>query len=246
MPQPLSIELRASGAVTAAGSGAAKDLGLVAETVPRSAARLEVEVSAFDGLERLRLVIEHAAAETGPWLELDALDIEQAGDLELAVGDTKRWLRCRWELFGEDTPSVTFWVRGEAHQVYVSPRQLKSAIRVVALEEITTPSERADACIAVSDEADGYLNGRYVLPLKKWGGDLSAMLAKMAVRYALDAAGWQPDGPDSVIKEAFAHALAWLKRLQDGKLEPPGIVDSTPETFEGGSVVMSRPRRSVL
>lgn len=247
MPQPLSIELAASAARTAAGSGAAVDLGLVASVSPRSAARLQVEVTAFAGLERLRLVVEHAASSAGPWLELADLNVEQTGDHDFTVGDSKRWLRLRWELFGEaGTPSVTFAVAGQAHQVYVSPRGLGSAIRVVALNEVTTASERADACIAVSDEADGYLNGRYTLPLKKWSGDLSSMLARMAVRYALDAAGWQPDGPDSVVKEGFAHAIAWLKRLQDGKLEPPGMVDSTPEVFEGGSVVMSRPRRSPL
>ncbi len=247
MSQPLSIELAASAARVANGSGAAIDLGLVANTVPRSAARLSVEVSAFAGLERLRLAVEHAAAIGGPWLELDALDIEQTGDLDLSVGDTKRYLRISWELVGADnSPSVTFTVLGEAHQVYVSPRQLRSAIRVIALEEITTPSARADACITVSDEADGYLGGGYTLPLLKWDNALTAKCAHMAVKYSLDACGWQPAGPDSVIKDNFDNALAWLKRLQAGNLKPPGMVDSRPELHEGGSVVVSRQRRGPI
>lgn len=248
MSQPLSIELRASSAATAAGSGAAVDLGLVASAVPRSAARLGVEVSAFTGLERLRLVVEHAAASGGPWLELDALDIEQTSDFELSVGDTKRWLRARWELVGADgSPSVTFGIAGTAHQVYVSPRDLaRYGIRAEELTAITTPSARADACISVSDEADGYLNGRYVLPLKAWDDALRGQCARMGIRYALDRCGWQPDGPDNVVEKSFDRAVAWFKRLQAGQLEPPGIVDSTPGEFEGGSVVVSRRRRSVI
>lgn len=247
MSQPLSIELALSAAQTADGSGTAVDLGLVGGVAPRSAARLTVDVTAFADLERLRLAVESAPANTGPWLELDALDVEQTGEYDLSVGDTKRWLRLRWELVGIGAaPSVTFEVLGEAHQVYVSPRGLKSAIRVVALEEITTKSARADACIAVSDEADGYLGGRYTLPMLKWDNALSAKCAHMAIKYSLDACGWQPGGPDSVIKDNFDNALRWLARLQDGKLEPPGMVDSTPGTFEGGSVVMSRSRRSVI
>ncbi len=247
MSQPLSIELAASAARVASGSGVAVDMGLVANLVPRSAARLEIAVTAFADFERLRLAVEHAAAETGPWLELDALDIQDTGDYKHSVGDTKRWLRLSWQIVGPgDAPSVTFSVAGEAHQVYVGPNGLSSAIRVVALDEVTTLSERADACITVSDEADGYLGGRYTLPMRKWDTTLKAMLARMAVKYSLDAHGWQPEGPDSVIKDNFNASIAWLKRLQDGKLEPPGMVDSTPETFEGGSVVMSRPRRSVI
>jgi phage gp36-like protein len=247
MSQPLSIELAASAARVADGSGTAVDLGLVADLVPRSAARLEIAVTAFSDVERLRLAVEHAAAEAGPWLELDFLDVTQTDDYQLSVGDSKRWLRLSWQLVGPgDTPSVTFSVAGEAHQVYLGPKDLKSAIRVVALEEITTLAARADACIAVSDEADGYLGGRYVLPMRKWDNALKAMLARMAVKYSMDACGYQPEGPDSIIKDNFNASIAWLKRLQDGKLEPPGMVDSTPETFEGGSVVVSRPRRSVL
>lgn len=248
MSQPLSIELLASATRTAAGSGTALDLGLVANTVPRSAARLDIAVTAFADLERVRLVVEHAVAAAGPWLELDALDVVQTGDLQLSVGDTKRWLRVSWEFVAIDAaPSVTFSVAGTAHQVYVGPRDLgRYGIRASELEQITTPSARADACISVSDEADGYLAGRYVLPIKAWDDGLRGQCARMAVRYALDRCGWQPGGPDSVIETSFSRAVKWLERLQKGQLEPPGIVDSTPEVFEGGSVVVSRTRRSVI
>lgn len=196
----------------------------------------------------MRLVIEHAAATSGPWLELDALDIEQTGDFELSVGNAKRYLRVSWEFVGgENSPSVTFSVLGEAHQVYCSPRDLgRYGIRAAELLELTTASARADGCIAVSAEADGYLNGGYTLPLLAWDDALRGQCARMAIRYALDQCGWQPSGPDVVIETSFDRALAWLKRLQAGNLDPPDITDSTPEEFEGGSVVMSRPRRSAI
>lgn len=245
MSQPLSIVLAPSAARVADGTGDPVDLGLVGNVVPRSAARLTIDVTAFAQLERVRLMVDTAPSEAGPWLELDALDLEQTDEYDLSVGNTKRWLRLRWELTGaDDAPSVTFSIEGEAHQVYVSPRGLKSAIRVVALDEITTLTARADACIAVSDEADGYLGGAYALPMLKWDNALSAKCAHMAIKYSLDACGWQPEGPDSVIKDNFEQALAWLKRLQAGNLKPPGMVDSTPQVFEGGSVVVSKaPRR---
>ncbi len=250
MSQPLSIELAASAVRVATGSGAAVDMGVVSEAAgapARSAARLEIAVTAFSDVERIRLAVEHSAAEAGPWVELDALDVDQTGDYQLSVGDARRWLRLTWVFFGPgDLPSVTFSVAGEAHQTYLGPRDLKSAIREAVLKDITTLTARADACITVSDEADGYLGGRYTLPMMKWDTTLKSKLAHMAIKYSFDACGWQPEGPDSVIKDNFTDGVAWLRRLQDGRLAPPGMVDSTPEAFEGGSVVVSRPRRGAI
>lgn len=227
MPQALAIELASSSARTSAGAGTAVDAG--PDGVERSASRLVLDVTAFAEVERIRLIVETAPGSSGPWLELDALDIDQTGEYDLSVGNTKRWLRLRWEFAGADgSPSVTFSVTGEAHQVYINPRDLKSAIRVIALDEITTLTARADACIAVSDEADGYLNGAYMLPLVSWDDGLRGQLARMAVRYALDACGWQPEGPDGVIEKSFDRALTWLKSVKKGTVRPPNIVDSTP------------------
>jgi phage gp36-like protein len=247
MSQPLSIELAPSAARTADGSGVPVDLGLVAEVAPRSAAELVITVTDWEDVALLRLVVETSAQESGPWLEVDSLELQETGDHELAVGDTRRWLRLRWELSAAGaSPSVSFSVEGEAHQVYIGPRDIGRGLRIEALEKIATSHERAAACIAVSSEADGYLNGRYTLPLKRWDHALRRHCASMAVHYVLDAAGWQPEGPDNVVKTAFDRAVAWFKRLQAGQLEPPDIVDSTPATFDGGSVVVSRSRRGAL
>lgn len=250
MSQPLSIELAASAARVASGSGVAVDMGVVsvaAGAPARSAARLEIAVTALAQVASLRLAVEHSGAASGPWVELDALDVTQTGDYQLSVGDARRWLRLTWALITPGaSPSVTFSVAGEAHQAYLGPRDLRSAIREAVLKDITTLTARADACITVSDEADGYLGGRYTLPLLKWDTTLKSKLARLAIKYSFDACGWQPDGPDSVIKDNYNDGVAWLKRLQNDKLDPPGMVDSTPEVFDGGSVVMSRPRRGAI
>jgi phage gp36-like protein len=251
MSQPLAITLRASGAATAAGSGTAVDLGLVSEAdgaPARSAARLLITVSAYADVERVRLVVEHSAAEGGPWLELGEVDLVQTGEADLSVADSKRWVRARWEFFGAGgSASITFGVEGNAHQVYCGPRGLgRFGITRAVIDDLLTKHAQADGCITASDEADGYLGGRYTLPMLAWCSDLEAMVARMAVKYGFDVNGWQPDGPADMVMANFNHAIGWLKRLQDGKLEPPGMKDSTPEVFEGGSVVVSRPRRSAL
>ena len=230
MSSSIAITLHPAGAETAAGQGAAVDLGLVAETVPRSAARLDVAVTALANIERVRVIIDHGPANVGPWLEVEAIDVQQTGDFEISVADTKRWLRVRWEFTGASgSPSVTFSVAGLAHQVYVGPRDLgRYGIRQEEIDAILTPAAKADACIAVSDEADGYLNGAYTLPIVAWDDGLKGHLARMAIRYGLDRCGWQPDGPGDKIETGFDRALMWLKLVQKGTVRPPGIVDSTP------------------
>ncbi len=244
MPQPLAIELAASAARATNGSGTAVDIGAA-----RSAARLLVQVTAFTGLERVRLVVQHADLEAGPWLELGAVDLLQADEYDLSVADSRRWVRASWELTddGVGSPSVTFAVAGDAHQLYCSPRGLgRFGITKAVIDDLLTKHAQADACITASDEADGYLGGRYTLPMTAWCSDLTAMVARMAIKYGFDLCGWQPDGPTDMVMGNFNHAISWLKRLQDGKLEPPGMIDSTPETFEGGAVVVSRARRSPI
>lgn len=230
MSSPVAIALHPAGVESAGGSGAGVDMGLVADAVQRSAARLDVAVTAYADIERVRLVVEHGVSSSGPWLELDAIDVAQTGDYEISVGDTKRWLRVSWELFGAGvSPSIAFSVAGFAHQVYLGPRDLgRYGIRREVIDEIATRQAQADACICVSDEADGYLNGAFKLPIVGWGDDLKGHLARMAIRYAFDRCGWQPDGPDSVIETGFERALTWLKGVQKGAPRPPLIVDSTP------------------
>src|SRR6187551_3399767 len=181
MPQPLSIELAASAARVANGSGAAVDIGAA-----RSAARLLVLVTAFTGLERVRLVVEHSDLETGPWLALGDVDLAQTDEYDLSVADSRRWMRVSWELTddGGGSPSITFAVAGDAHQIYCSPRGLgRFGITKAVIDEVLTKHAQADACITASDEADGYLGGRYTLPMVSWCSDLTAMVARMAVKY---------------------------------------------------------------
>lgn len=237
MPQPLAITLRPPAAATADGEGAAVDIGAA-----RTAARLTVTATDGPPQRPFQVAVQTSPDGVGGWVDIDEpLTIGVLGALDFSVAGAQRFLRVRWSV--PESP-VTFGVAGVAHQVYCSPHDIgRYGLREQALLDITTQSALADACITVSAEADGYLGGRYVLPLVAWDDDLRAHCARMAARYALDASGWQPGGPDEVVERSFDRAIAWLKRLQAGQLAPPGIVDSTPTVFEGGSVVVSRPRR---
>lgn len=239
MPQPLTIELRGSATATADGAGAAVDIGAT-----RTAVRVTIVASAGPPQSPFRVGIQTSPDGLNGWMDIDELwSIDRLGAQEFSVDGAQRFIRARWEVYGAEP--VEFAVLGVAHQVYCSSKDIgRYGIREAALVDITTPSSRADACIAASSEADGYLGARYTLPLTAWGDDLRAHCARMAARYALDACGWQPDGPDDVVERAFDRALAWFKQLRSDQLDPPDIVDSSPITHprKRRARIVSRPR----
>jgi phage gp36-like protein len=231
----MSVVLAVDAEVNSDGEGPSVDVGPA-----RGAARLEARVTSWAATS-LRIAIEDSPTGVAPWREFDAIVVGGPGTYHGSVGDTERFLRVTWLLEGT---SATFGVKGTAYQVYCGPRDLgRYGIRESALSEIATPSARADACITVTAEADGYLSRRYTLPLIAWGDDLRGQCARMAVRYALDQCGWQPDGPDDVVERAFDRAVKWLSAVGAGTVSPAGIIDSTPAKRGSVPRMFSRPRR---
>ena len=109
-------------------------------------------------------------------------------------------------------------------------------------------AEQQEAALqAAVDEALAELNRRYVMPLTSWGADLTLRVAQIAVYELLSGAGAfdSADEGSSYRRRAEA-ARAWLKRVGDGTLDPPGIVDDTDdeELREGGPVVITDARRN--
>lgn len=101
-----------------------------------------------------------------------------------------------------------------------------------------------DAALAkASRDADGYLGKRFTLPLTAWGEDLGARVCAIAAYDLLSVRGMNPDGSDKHIADRNAEAVAWLAGVAAGRIEPAGIVDSTPAVHEGGAVVCTRARR---
>ncbi len=241
MANALAVELLASGAQGASGSSDAVDIGEL-----RSCLKLRLELSTLSGTgAKLAVYIETAPAETGPWKGVQsfpALTVIATKDQVFA--DCMQFVRARWVLDGT-TPSATFSVTGAAHVLYAKLADVgdlaipASAIKSVPLDE------QAKCCLSATDEADGYLGGGKTLPLVAWGDDLTTQVAQIAAYRILKRRGFQPEGSDELIVKGRDDAISWLKGVARGDIEPPGMIDSTPEAYEPGiSVISDAPSNS--
>ena len=110
------------------------------------------------------------------------------------------------DLYAYGFPSATFG-------------SLSSTVQQQAIDE---------ACTMV----DGYLRGRYQLPLLAWDTDLKRVVAVIAAKNLLDIRGHNPNtGSDQVISERYGWAIDWLKGVQRGSVHP----NVTPYAAEPGT-----------
>ncbi len=241
MANPVAVSLHALGATTASGTGATVDLleDSEGEGAARKALKLTLDVRAATGTNRVLKVEVETSPDQAAWTVLHTVNaLHQAAVLELVIGGAQRYIRAKHTVAGS-TPSFTWSLLGHAHVVYCEPADIVSdAVPEAALSGLGI-DERWKACLAVSDEADGYVGGAYTLPLLAWGGDLRSKCAEMAAARLFRKRGCDPMGPDKIVFDTEATARTWLNRLANGNLSPPGIVDSTEDVFEGGSVVVS-------
>jgi phage gp36-like protein len=241
MANALAIEPHESGAETASASGAAVDIGAL-----RSAARLRLTCTAVSGTNPTLVVkLQTAPTESGPWrtayqfVSLSAAAVKDS----VTVAGLDRYVRADWTIGGTDSPTFTFGLAGEAHVLYATSRDLvRHGLKQETLNNID-PDTLADTLLGASDEADGYLGGGYTLPLTAWSEDLRKHVAKMASYDLMSVNGFRPTGFDELIVKGRDDAVSWLSKIMAGKLEPPGIVDSTVEVFEAGGYVVSSPSR---
>lgn len=241
MTDPLDITLHASASEGSSGSGAAVDLG----SDLRCCAKLKLIVSAMVGTTPSLLVaIETSADGSTGWTQVGAFaTVTVAGFQEVTFAETQRFVRASWTLAGTGGPACTFSVAGRGHVLYARPSDLsRIAIPAAALQNVT-PAEQADAMLAVTDEAAGYIGGSYQLPLTAWDDDLRMHVARMGAYAVISARGYDPTGRDDTLVKGRDDAIAWLRRIMDGQLEPPGMIDSTPDEFEGGAYVVTQVRR---
>jgi phage gp36-like protein len=235
MANPTPLDLLSTQELTSSGSGEAVDIGTL-----RTAARLVATVSAITG--SVVLSLKTSADGSTNWRTVDERALAGVGAYDWSLAGLSRFVRLDWTLSSGSTTTVG--VSGQAHVIYCDPVDFtRYGLPDGALEGVEE-STKADCCFASTDEADGYIGGAYCLPLAAWDEALRLHCSKIAVWRLMTRRGFDPEqGPDKIIKVDFDNAIAWLKRLQDGKLKPPGIVDSTPERFEGGASVVSRRRR---
>lgn len=241
MSQPLAITLATSATVGTAGAGAAVDIGALRRTVV-----VALSVTGFNPVDQdpepaLVVHVETRTSSAAPWRLADSLSVLSAGAYSLAVGGLDREVRLRWEL--TNLVSATFAAIGVAHVTYCDPADLPTPAH--AIEDVPG-DERARACIAISEEMDDYFNSSFVLPLLAWGESARAKAARLSLAQVFRWRGVDAAGPDKQVFTDAKDATSWLERIADGKLKPPGIVDQTPQKFEGGGVVVvssGRPRR---
>ncbi len=236
MDNPLPITLLEDTVLSAPGSGAAVDVGML-----RQVAKLRLDLVALTSGEELDVFVETSPAGVAHWSQVARRSLDWPGVHEVTVGPLQRFVRVRWSFSGGG--AATLGVTAKAHVTYCTPRDIhRFSVPAGALDCIPL-DEQLDACIAATDEADGYVGGAYKLPLKAWGDDLRKATARIAGADLLSARGIDPESQDAVVFQREEAAKEWLNRLANGRLAPPGMVDQTPETFEGGSVVVSRPKR---
>lgn len=238
MSQALAVELAASAARTASGNGSDVDIGAL-----RRALKLTARVTTYtpvdlDPTPSVLLTVQTRATSSLPWRTSDTLSVTATGAYELACGELDQLVRVTWTLTNMTT--VTFEVLGEAHVVYCDPSDV--TVPAGALDDVSA-SDKALAAIRISDVADGYLNSAFELPLTAWDEGLRLRSAELLTAKLFRDRGCDPSGSDKVVFDAEAAALKWFDRLADGRIKPPGIVDQTPDSFEGGSYVVSQESR---
>lgn len=93
-------------------------------------------------------------------------------------------------------------------------------IRSEALRGISE-ADQTTAIEAASDEIDGYLGARYVLPLSAWESDLRAHCARLAVYQLLAVRGVNPARPgDEQVQQMRDIAERWLHGISNGSIVP--------------------------
>ena len=240
MPSPLAASFKALGAST---SGTGTTLDLLSDSAGagpvRKALKLELDLRALTAGASIKVELE-TSPDSASWTLLKALGtFVEPAIAEVIAGGAQRYVRAKWTITGS-SPSVTWSLTGQAHVVYCEPSDVKSGVIAPQALKACSEDDLWRFCVAASDDADGYIGGAYALPLLRWGGDLRGKVGELVVSKALRFRGCDPEGADKIVFDTEATALKWFNRLADGKLSPPGIVDSTgDEIFEGGSVVVS-------
>lgn len=87
---------------------------------------------------------------------------------------------------------------------------------------VETPAPRRHSAISTrSTFIDGYLTGRFTLPLVTWGDDIKRCCAILASIDLIRNRGVSPDDADDLDKQEDRQ-IKWLERLAAGVVTPPG------------------------
>lgn len=227
MAESLAVVLAADAAVTESGASSAVDLGTRRSALALVARVTELEVG-------VRLALETSPTSTGPWRVAEEFNVPDVEEKAISVAGLQRYVRVAYDLTASAT--ATFSCDGVAHTLYAGPVDItRFAVSEAAIAEVT-PTQRADALIAASDVAEGYLSAAgYTLPLTAWGNDIRQRVAQLAAATIFRVRGYDPEGPDKAVFDAEAAALKWFEKLAAGTVQPSGVVDSSSDDDESSS-----------
>lgn len=248
MADKLAITPQASAAQTSNGNGGVIDIGAL-----RSCVRLLLDVTAVSGTfaagQGLTVSVETSPSGTTGWRQIGTFTLlATTGYERKTFAQCERYVRVKWTITGT-LPSFTFSVAGDAHVLYATPADMsRTGINEAALEGIDD-GVRADCCLRATDEFETALNSSYSMPITAWGEDLRGHVAARAVFHTMNHRGRDPDsGADRLIDLMGGYittdgvksgAQMFYEGIARGMLKPVGIVDQTPDEYEGGGFVIS-------
>lgn len=242
MANPLAIVLHALAAETASGQSAAVDMG-----VSRAAAKLALELTAIAGTTpALTVSLQTSADGTTGWRTVDSWAALSAVDKAWqSFADLSRYVRVSWALAGSGLGlSATFKVEGDAHQLYLQAGDVTSTELPAKAIASVPKTVVANALIVASADGETAMASSFTLPIVSMKSvDMTQRLAAIAAFHIMKFRGFQPQGSDELIVDGKTNADAWLMRISQAKLRPPGITDSAPLVYEGGAAVVTNALR---
>ncbi len=251
MANPLTVVLLASAQKAASGNGAEVDVSLdddLESTYQRGGAKLQLDITAVEGTDpTLDVVVETSPSggADGSWETVGTFTQAAAvGHQRLAVAGLERFVRCSWTIGGEDTPKFTFALGGTALTIYATPADLGSLSIAAAVLTNATANDKAKALISSTDKCSSFIGNSHKMPLVSWGDDVRQSCSDIALYHVINSiVGHRPGPLDESIKDRHDEALEWLKLVSAGHATPDGMVDDTPDTYEGGAYVYSAAKR---
>lgn len=125
-----------------------------------------------------------------------------------------------------------------AHAPLATPADLARCVTSEWLAQ-STEEQILDALASATDEALGYLRGKYRLPLTAWSKDIRDRVCHIAIWKLVNRVGF--DESESQFRQNYTDAIAFFRDAATANLNPD-IVDSKPANAVY-SRVRSEPRR---
>lgn len=234
MPSATAIELRAAGPDAASGAGEAVATGIDAQAV------ITLSVSSAVGTGTLDVSIETSSDGTA-WRHVGAFSqVLAAGKETLRFGDLDGYVRAVWAI-DDAAPTFTFAIAGTSLRTYARLSDLAAlGVPAAALVDLSV-GQKLEALAAASDDVTSALSsGGYTPPLTAWGSDVRGKACDLAAFTLMSVRGFNPEGADQMFVYRNDKAVRWLEKVATEQITPAGIVDSTPDEYDGGAFVVSR------